>query len=86
MRVNAGPKNMNYEEDPYEASKESHALAILTEWDLYKELDYQRLYDSMEKPAMIFDGRNILDHEALFEIGFNVYRIGKPALTHFEQV
>ncbi len=82
----AGVENITYEEDPYEAAKESHALAILTEWDLYKELDYQRLYDSMEKPAMIFDGRNILDHEALFEIGFNVYRIGKPALTHFEQV
>jgi len=40
----------------------------------------------MEKPAMIFDGRNILDHEALFDIGFTVYRIGKPALTHFEQI
>jgi len=82
----AGVENITYEEDPYEAAKESHALAILTEWDLYKTLDYQRLYDSMEKPAMIFDGRNILDHEALFKIGFNVYRIGKPALTHFEQV
>jgi UDPglucose 6-dehydrogenase len=78
-------KNITYEEDPYKAAKDAHALAILTEWDLYKELDYKKLYASMEKPATIFDGRNILDHQALFDIGFNVYRIGKPALTHFEQ-
>jgi UDPglucose 6-dehydrogenase len=34
----------------------------------------------MEEPAFVFDGRNLLDHKALFEIGFNVYPIGKSAL------
>jgi len=81
-----GLPGISYESDPYKAAEDSHALAILTEWDIYKELDYEKLYNSMEKPAMIFDGRNILDHEALFDIGFTVYRIGKPALTHFEQI
>ncbi len=37
----------------------------------------------MEKPAFIFDGRNILDHERLYTLGFNVFPLGKPALTHF---
>jgi UDPglucose 6-dehydrogenase len=37
----------------------------------------------MEKPAFIFDGRNILDHEALFKLGFNVFPIGKGELKHF---
>ena len=37
----------------------------------------------MEKPAFLFDGRNLLDHRKLYEIGFNVYPIGKKALTHF---
>ena len=73
---------ITYEEDVYKASGKAHAIAVLTEWDLYKDLDFQKIYDSMEKPAMIFDGRNILDHDKLYKIGFNVYRIGKPALTH----
>jgi UDPglucose 6-dehydrogenase len=61
----------------------AHAIAIMTEWDLYKDLDYERIFSHMEKPAFIFDGRNILDHEKLFNIGFNVFSIGKPALKHF---
>ena len=69
-------------EDPYEAAKGAHALALLTEWSEYCELDYQKIFNSMLKPAFIFDGRNHLDHKNLFEIGFNVYPVGKPALTH----
>jgi UDPglucose 6-dehydrogenase len=74
--------SIDYVEDPYEAAKNSHAIAIITEWELYKKLDYQRIYEAMTKPAFLFDGRNIADHQRLFEIGFNVYPIGKPALTH----
>ena len=70
-------------EDPYEAAAGCHAIAVMTEWDLYRELDFERIYASMLKPAFIFDGRNILDHRRCFEIGFNVYPIGKPPLTHF---
>lgn len=64
--------------DPYEACKDSHAVAILTEWDEFVQYDWKKIYDSMLKPAKIFDGRNILDHEQLREIGFRVYAIGKP--------
>ena len=46
-------------------------------------LDYEKIYRSMAKPCFVFDGRNILDHKRLFEIGFNVFPIGKPARTHF---
>jgi len=76
---------IEYEEDPYKAAHKSHAIAVLTEWDLYKDLDYQKIYEEMEKPAFIFDGRNILDHQKLFEIGFNVYPLGKPHLIHFKE-
>ena len=69
--------------DPYEAAKGVHAIAVLTEWDLYKTIDYNKILDSMEKPAFIFDGRNILPHKELFDMGFNVIRIGKPELKHF---
>ena len=76
-------EQITIEPDPYQAAMGAHAIAVLTEWEVYLKLDYQRIYDSMEKPAFIFDGRNILDHRKLFEIGFNVYPVGKPHLTHF---
>ena len=56
---------------------------MLTEWDVYRTLDYRRIFESMVKPAFIFDGRNILDHRALYDIGFNVFPIGKKPLKHF---
>ncbi len=77
--------NITFIEDAYRAAAGCHALAIMTDWDLYKKLDYKKIFKSMVKPAFIFDGRNILDHKKCFEIGFNVYPIGKPALSHFKQ-
>ena len=75
--------NVSFIEDPYRAAAGCHAIAVLTEWDLYRDLDYQKIYDTMIKPASLFDGRNIVDHRKCHKIGFNVYPIGKPALTHF---
>ena len=74
---------ISFEGDPYRAAEGCHAIAVLTEWDIYRNLDFQKIYDTMTKPASIFDGRNILDHKRCFDIGFNVYPIGKPPLTHF---
>lgn len=64
--------------DAYSACEGSHAIAVLTEWDEFKGLDYEKIYKSMAKPAFIFDGRNILDHQKLRGIGFEVHAIGKP--------
>lgn len=75
--------DVTYCDDPYEAVKDAHAIAVMTEWDQYKQLDYQRIYDAMQKPAFVFDGRNILNHQALFEMGFHVFPTGKQALSHF---
>lgn len=70
--------------DAYEAVKGAHAVLILTEWDEFKTLDWQKIHDSMSQPAFMFDGRNILDHEQMKKIGFDVYAVGKadekPAL------
>ncbi len=56
---------------------EAHAILVLTEWDEFKSIDFAAAYASMLKPAWIFDGRNLLDHEALQAIGFQVKSIGK---------
>jgi UDPglucose 6-dehydrogenase len=73
-------KLMQLQPDPYTAAEGSHAVVVLTEWDEFRTLDYQRIYDSMLKPAFFFDGRNIMDHDALRKIGFEVHAIGKGRL------
>jgi len=60
-----------------EACESAHALAVLTEWDEFKDLDFQSIYEKMLKPAFVFDGRNILDLEALRQIGFVTHGVGK---------
>jgi len=74
---------INYEQDPYRAADGASAIVLVTEWDEFKTLNYEEIYKKMKKPALIFDGRNILDHQRLFKIGFNVFPIGKAPLTHF---
>jgi len=61
-----------------EALDGAHAVTIMTEWDEFKTYDWKEIYGVMQKPAFVFDGRNILDHEHLKEIGFIVYALGKP--------
>lgn len=75
---------IEYCSSPYEAAKDAHAVLILTEWKEFKTYDYPKIFLSMEKPAFIFDGRNILDHDALYEMGYNVYAIGKSAKSHLK--
>jgi UDPglucose 6-dehydrogenase len=62
--------------DPYEACKGAHAIAVLTEWDEFKAYDWEKIYANMNKPAFVFDGRNLLDREKLTAIGFKYQAIG----------
>ena len=75
--------DLYYNDDIYDAAKDSHALAFTTDWEEYKTLDFERIFSTMVKPAFIFDGRNFLDHDMLYDIGFNVYSIGKEPMLHF---
>ncbi|MDA9640217.1 UDP-glucose 6-dehydrogenase [Flavobacteriaceae bacterium] len=60
-----------------DALNNSHAIAVLTEWDEFKNYNWKNIYDNMCKPAFLFDGRNILDIEKLTGIGFQMNSIGK---------
>jgi UDPglucose 6-dehydrogenase len=60
-----------------EAAKDAHAIAIVTEWDEFKTLDYTKIFEGMHKPAFLFDGRNVVDLDALRAIGFRVHGIGR---------
>ncbi|CBI15150.3 unnamed protein product, partial [Vitis vinifera] len=70
--------SMNKFDWDHPATRDAHGICILTEWDEFKTLDYQRIFNNMQKPAFVFDGRNIVNIEKLREIGFIVYSIGKP--------
>ena len=54
----------------------SHAIAVLTEWDEFKKYDWKRIYSNMQKPAFVFDGRNLLDKDLMEGIGFKYNSIG----------
>ncbi len=72
------------EPDPYKAAAGADCVAVTTDWKCFKELDFGQIYASMRKPAFLFDGRNFLDHQALFKLGFNVYAIGKSSMSNLE--
>jgi UDPglucose 6-dehydrogenase len=71
-------KLLHMADDVYEACAGAHAVAVMTEWDMFKTLDWARIHAGMAKPAFVFDGRNILNIPALRDIGFEVYAVGKP--------
>ncbi|NBD39053.1 MAG: nucleotide sugar dehydrogenase [Verrucomicrobia bacterium] len=75
-----GDAQIRIEPDPESAATGAHALALLTEWDAFRsdQLDYRRLHAVMEKPAFLFDGRNLLDLAEIRRIGFEAHGIGKP--------
>lgn len=60
-----------------EACLDSEAIIIATEWDEFKQLDWQAIYERMKKPAFVFDGRSIIDAKFLREIGFKVHSVGQ---------
>ncbi|MDP2162288.1 MAG: UDP-glucose 6-dehydrogenase [Flavobacterium sp.] len=62
--------------DPYLACEGAHAIAVLTEWDEFKTYDWETIYHKMNKPAFVFDGRNVLDGEQLTGLGFIYQTIG----------
>src|SRR5690554_4030528 len=63
--------------DPLDSVDDAHAIAVLTEWDEFKTLDWEKIYTKMLKPSFVFDGRRILDSNKLNGIGFKYYRIGE---------
>ena len=79
--LGAGVENPNLivAKNAEEAAHGAHALAVLTEWDQFKTLDFAKIYAGMHKPAFVFDGRNILPRAEMTKLGFRVFAIGKPS-------
>ena len=73
----ADVEGVAYEDDPYAAAEDADAVLLMTDWKAYPQLDWRRIYDSMRKPALVFDTRNCLDAAGLRGIGFKVLNVGK---------
>ena len=71
--------NISIANDCYEAADDAHAIAVLTEWDQFKALDFEKVHASMHRPSFLFDGRNLLDQAAMDAIGFEMHSIGKSS-------
>jgi UDPglucose 6-dehydrogenase len=69
--------NLEIVSSALEACSGTHGVAVLTEWDEFKTLDFAAIQSVMQKPAFVFDGRNILPHQKLRDLGFRVHAIGK---------
>jgi UDPglucose 6-dehydrogenase len=63
--------------DPYEAARGASVVAVLTEWDEFKGLDFAKVRDLMAAPSVV-DARNLLDPAALRRLGFTYTGVGRP--------
>ncbi|HCX67950.1 UDP-glucose/GDP-mannose dehydrogenase family protein [Parvibaculum sp.] len=70
------PDTVIYCDDPYEAAKDAEALVIVTEWNVYRALDFERLAKTMKHKIMV-DLRNIYEPDDMEETGFNYSSIGR---------
>lgn len=75
--VLCSPSAIDFDLNPYDAAKDADAILLMTDWAVYRQLDWRRIYDSMRKPALVFDTRNCLDAAKLRALGFKVLNVGK---------
>jgi UDPglucose 6-dehydrogenase len=71
---------IEFADSPYEAARDADALLILTEWDEFSTLDWNRLRDLLKDPIVI-DGRNLYDPESMAALGFTYYSVGRPPVS-----
>ncbi|MBT6170432.1 MAG: nucleotide sugar dehydrogenase [Flavobacteriaceae bacterium] len=75
-KIKSWLKNVVIHDNCYSSVVNSHAVAVLTDWDEFLDYDWNKIYNSMQKPSFVFDGRNFLNKKELNKIGFKLYSIG----------
>ena len=65
-----------FNKDGYDSTIDAHAIVIMNDSPEFCSLDFKKIHENMNKPAFIFDGRNLLDRKKLHEIGFYTHGIG----------
>ena len=65
-----------YSDNIYDASTEADAIVVLTEWEEYSNINWERISKLMRKPSWIFDSRSILNGKEIKNFGLNFWKIG----------
>jgi UDPglucose 6-dehydrogenase len=73
------PGAVQYCSDPYQAAQNADAILLLTEWNLFKQVDFERVKEAMKRPILL-DGRNLYEPEEMVKQGFIYRAIGRPNL------
>jgi UDPglucose 6-dehydrogenase len=74
---NPALKGVTFCKDAYECAKGADAMALVTEWSDYKDLDFKKLAKLMHNPLLL-DGRNLYDPVKLRKLGFTYHSVGRP--------
>lgn len=69
--------NIRFCNSPYEVAQNADALVLATEWNEFKQLDFERIAQLM-RGKVILDGRNLWDPDRMREMGFAYYGVGRP--------
>jgi UDPglucose 6-dehydrogenase len=75
-------RGVKYCKDPYEAAQGAEAILILTEWNEFKHIDFQKLKKIVKQPVII-DGRNMYETQEMAEKGFSYHGMGRGEVSQF---
>ena len=78
-------RRVTYADDPYLAADGADALAVMTEWRMYRTPDFERLRSVMRRPLVI-DGRNLYDPARVAGHGFEYHGIGRGRTPAREEI
>jgi len=67
---------VRYHEDPYEALRDAEAAMVCTEWDVFRNLDWERAGKLMAR-RLVIDGRNLYSPPRMRQLGFEYYSFGR---------
>ena len=65
-----------YQSNLYDTIKNSDALVLLTEWEIYKNIDWEWVSHNVKNPFWIFDTRLILKDKEIQHLGMNIWQLG----------
>ena len=66
----------NFSDDVFICSRNADAIVICTEWNEYKNMDWEKLSILLRKPSWIFDTRNVISKENLKKLDVNIWQVG----------
>jgi UDPglucose 6-dehydrogenase len=69
--------------NPYQAAEGADAIVIVTEWDEFRQVDWDRVRSAVERPLVV-DGRNMLDATEVTRRGFHYVSVGRPPMTPWQ--